>query len=116
MSKPTLGEHLRTLRQKRNLTVDELAHRSKIHRVAIYYYERNERQPTIDNLRRLANALGISIGEFHRCLPYQESKPIKLVQQITPQKKIYVVPTSSPEDDKPLDSDFFDIPEPRDIE
>ena len=92
----SLGEKLRSLRQKQNLSVEEVSRRSKIHRIAIYTYEQGKRQPTIDNLRKLADALGCTLGEFHTCRPFQ-----------APLKKTEPVEEPITEDTAP-DNNFFD--------
>lgn len=65
----TLGQRIRQLRKQRGLTVAKLAYRAGIHPQAMNHYECDLRQPNVDNLRRIANALGVTLGKFHDCEP-----------------------------------------------
>ncbi|MBS0248414.1 MAG: helix-turn-helix transcriptional regulator [Proteobacteria bacterium] len=51
---------LRAARELRTLNQEELADRSKLQASAISHFETGNRKPSFDNLRRLADALGVS--------------------------------------------------------
>jgi transcriptional regulator with XRE-family HTH domain len=53
------GSHLRSLRTKAGMTQEELADKSGIHVTYLSGVERGLRNPSIRNVRRLANALGL---------------------------------------------------------
>lgn len=62
--KTQFGKHLRMLRQKKNLTQEELADRAGLHFTYIGQIERGLRNPSLVNLQKLAKALKISSGEL----------------------------------------------------
>lgn len=59
-----LAENLRNLRHSRNLSQDELAVISGLHRTYIGSVERCERNVTLSTLEMLASALGVSVPEL----------------------------------------------------
>lgn len=63
-----LGRKLRTLRHVANLSQEELAELSGLHRNYIGGMERGERNPTITSLRRVAKAFGISLSKLFKRL------------------------------------------------
>lgn len=58
--------HLRTMRNERGLTQEELAHRVGLHRTYVSSLEHGERNVSIDNIERLARALGVEEIELLR--------------------------------------------------
>ena len=59
-----MGENLRYLRKKQGLTQAELATLSHVPRICIVRYEAGEHQPGMDNARKLAAALGVTVDEL----------------------------------------------------
>ncbi len=63
-----LGENfakkLRIERAKRKLSQEKLAELADLHRTTISAIEREKFYPTIDNVAKIANALGLSISEL----------------------------------------------------
>jgi len=55
------GTHLKELRLKQNLSQVELANKGSFDRNYIGMVERGERNPSLKNLARLAEALGIDL-------------------------------------------------------
>jgi len=55
------GERVRRLRKEMNLSQEELAHRSDLHRTYIGMIERAEKNITLLNIEKIANALNVSI-------------------------------------------------------
>jgi len=53
-------ERLRAAREKRRLSQGELADRARFQASAISHFETGTRRPSFDNLRRLADALGVT--------------------------------------------------------
>lgn len=52
---------LQQMRKKRNLNQEELAQKSKLASTAISHFESGSRKPSFENLRKLADALEVSI-------------------------------------------------------
>ena len=58
------GAHIRTLRLSQELSQEEVAHRAGIHVTYLSGIERGKRNPSLKNLRRIAQALGVPIMEL----------------------------------------------------
>lgn len=61
-----IGESLKYWRNKKNLTQKQLAELANISEISIRKYESNERKPKIDTIARIAESLGISIGDLDK--------------------------------------------------
>lgn len=59
-----LGRAVRDFRAQRRISQEELAHRSGMHRTYLGGIERGERNPSYDNLLRLASGLGVRPSEL----------------------------------------------------
>lgn len=66
------GFHLRELRQERELTIERLAERADLHTNYVGSVERGERNVSLYNIWRLANALGITTAELVQTLPLRK--------------------------------------------
>lgn len=67
MSKTTLekfGEKVREERLKLGLSQEQLASRAGVHRTYIGMIERAEKNITLENISKVAKALGLSISEL----------------------------------------------------
>lgn len=64
MLTPYIGFAVFSLRTKNNLSQEELAERSGLHRTYISLVERGKRIPTIDALERITNAMNVDIFEL----------------------------------------------------
>ena len=58
------GGHLRSLRLARGLSQEEVAHRAGLHVTYLSGIERGVRNPGLKNVRQLAVALGVGVGEL----------------------------------------------------
>ncbi len=60
-----VGKRLRELRESKGLTQEELGKRAGLHRVHVTQWESGRYpDPRLETLRRLAKALGVSLGEL----------------------------------------------------
>ncbi len=67
MSKTILekfGEKVREERLKQGMSQEELGARARVHRTYIGMIERAEKNITLENIEKIAKALGIKIGDF----------------------------------------------------
>jgi transcriptional regulator with XRE-family HTH domain len=55
------GERVREIRKKKGLSQEGLAHKSKLHRTYIGMIERAEKNITLINIEKIANALEVEI-------------------------------------------------------
>ena len=58
------GKKVKAERNKQNISQEELASRADLHRTYIGMVERAERNITLLNIEKIANALGIKINEL----------------------------------------------------
>ncbi|HEV2747678.1 MAG TPA: helix-turn-helix transcriptional regulator [Allosphingosinicella sp.] len=61
-----MATNLRRLRASRGLSQEALADLAELHRTFVGSVERSERNISLDNLERLAKALGVSAAELLR--------------------------------------------------
>jgi transcriptional regulator with XRE-family HTH domain len=59
-----LGRAIRDLRADLDISQEELAHRSGMHRTYLGGIERGERNPSYTNILRIADALDVSASEL----------------------------------------------------
>jgi transcriptional regulator with XRE-family HTH domain len=64
--KKVFGKNVRKYREKRKLTQERLAELCDLHRTYIGGIERGERNVSLENIQKIAEALGIKIKELLR--------------------------------------------------
>lgn len=60
------GRRVQQLRYERGISQEALAHKVGVHRTYMGFIERGERNPTLENIERIAHALGITVQEMFR--------------------------------------------------
>ena len=60
------GKRVRELRDKQGLSQEELGAKAKLHRTYIGMIERGEKNITLENIEKIANALGAPIASFFK--------------------------------------------------
>jgi transcriptional regulator with XRE-family HTH domain len=60
----SFGERVRELRLEQKLSQEELAERAGLHRTYIGMIERAEKNITLTNIEKIANALGVAIKDL----------------------------------------------------
>ena len=60
------GEKVREERHRQGLSQEELASRAGVHRTYIGMLERAEKNITLENIEKVAKALGLKISEFFK--------------------------------------------------
>jgi transcriptional regulator with XRE-family HTH domain len=80
----SIGERIRFYRLKRNMTCDTLAELVGLSRYAIMYYENGQTEPSLEDLKKIASALGIEadklFDDYYRFLDYPYSERIKQIR------------------------------------
>ena len=59
-----ITKRIKILRERANMTQAELAILLGVNENTISNYERGEREPSIDNLKRIAEIFGVSVDEL----------------------------------------------------
>ena len=62
MSGATVGWKIKMYRKLRGLTQSQLAEKSGVAAISIRQYETDQRQPRIEQLQKIADALGVSLS------------------------------------------------------
>ena len=63
-----LAERIRELRQRKHWSQEDFADRCGLHRTAVGFLERAERNPRLDTLLTVSKTLGITVSELLRGL------------------------------------------------
>lgn len=63
-ARQNFAQNLRKIRQNRGISQEKLADLCDLHRTYVSSVERGERNITVDNMERLAIALGVDIREL----------------------------------------------------
>jgi transcriptional regulator with XRE-family HTH domain len=58
------GERVREIRKEKGLSQEELAHKADLHRTYIGMIERAEKNITLVNIEKIANALEVSLNSL----------------------------------------------------
>lgn len=64
MARATLARNLHRLRELKNWSQEELAAEAQLHRTFVTHVERQSRNISLDNVERLAFALGVNTWEL----------------------------------------------------
>lgn len=72
------GSRVRELRRRQGLSQEDLADKCGLHRTYVGGIERGERNPSLRNIGRLADALGVAVRELFpesSAAPRPDAKP-----------------------------------------
>lgn len=69
-----IGNEIKKLRKEKGFTQSELAEKCNLSKNAIWNYENNKRNPTVNTLNKIGEALGIDLG-------YLIAKPLKMDEE-----------------------------------
>ena len=78
----SFGQRLRRLRKSKGLTQAELAEATKLDRKTIQRYELDKRQPKVEEVRKLAEALGVPQSELLEASPLPPNRWVLTVKII----------------------------------
>ncbi len=59
-----LGPHIREIRNRKGMTLEAVAEKADISASSLSYIERGQNSPTAETMRKIADALGVTIGEL----------------------------------------------------
>lgn len=65
-ARETLALNLRRLRAQKGISQEQLADMAGLHRTYVGSVERSERNVSIDNIEKLAKALGVGVSDLFR--------------------------------------------------
>ena len=65
---PKIGKKIKQLREQRGLTKERLAFENDLSKPTITRIERNEFDPKLSTLLKIANGLGVKVTELLSCL------------------------------------------------
>jgi transcriptional regulator with XRE-family HTH domain len=74
MFQARFGSVVRSQRQSAGLSQEELAHRSGLHRTYVTDVERGARNPSLNSIRKLSDALGVSLSALFSLVEGVERK------------------------------------------
>lgn len=72
--KKRFGKAIRRRRRELDFSQETLAEKSQLHRTYISSIERGERNPSLENIKRLADALDISVSALFARYDIEENK------------------------------------------
>lgn len=71
----SFGNHLKKLREERNLSQEELAHRASLDRTYISGVENGRRNISLKALYSIAKAMEINLAELFEDIKYDKTRP-----------------------------------------
>ncbi|MDN5332140.1 MAG: hypothetical protein PWP45_1365 [Tepidanaerobacteraceae bacterium] len=85
-----IGKRLKEIRVRKNIKSSDLARKAGITNVYLSYIEAGEKTPTIETLKKICDALGITLAEFFseedEQIPPEISSLMKEVKNLTPEQ------------------------------
>ncbi|MBD8847946.1 helix-turn-helix transcriptional regulator [Bacillus megaterium] len=87
-----LGEQLKSLREEKNMSREELAQRMNVSRQAIYKWETNKGYPDIENLIKLSDLYEITLDELIKnARTFQDKISINRGKRIFEDRKAFII-------------------------
>ena len=87
-----VGDKIKLLRKTRNMTLKELAEKIGVHFGSLSNIEKGTRNPSLDMLDKIAEALEISVNEFFDGENVDENKVVKENNDSSIEKDLPIVP------------------------
>jgi len=82
----SVGERIRFYRTESHILGNTLAEMVGLSRYAIMYYENNQTEPLLEDLKKIAYALGVEVDmlydDYYRFLDYPYSAKIKEIRKV----------------------------------
>ncbi|MED4184157.1 helix-turn-helix domain-containing protein [Priestia megaterium] len=87
-----MGEQLKSLREEKNMSREELAQRMNVSRQAIYKWETNKGYPDIENLIKLSDLYEITLDELIKNdRTFQDKISINRGKRIFEDRKAFII-------------------------
>ena len=105
-----IGEKIRTLRQFKNITQEELAEFLKVSTQAVSRYELGDRKTDNDILFKLADYFNVSVNDFFPPLSFDNAQPIDLDNDTVQIPVLGVIKAGIPIEAQQDILEYIDIP------
>lgn len=78
-----LGRRIRSERKARGMTLDDVASRAMMNTSFLHYIEKNKKRPSLGMVKRIANALGLTVRDLLSGEPTTKPQDIPVLRRIT---------------------------------
>lgn len=78
-----VGLRIREERKARGMTLDEVASRAMMNASFLHYIEKNKKRPSLGMVKRIADALGLTVRDLLSGEPVTKPRDIPVLRRIT---------------------------------